>query len=81
MRFAEIFTKALFLAAAVAVASLAEAVREEKVRKDEVIMLNITGGGEALAKSEQKVVYAKPHLVLDPDLPAEEVVSAVMGLY
>lgn len=68
-------------AAAVAVASLAEAVREEKVRKDEVIMLNITGGGEALAKSEQKVVYAKPHLVLDPDLPAEEVVSAVMGLY
>lgn len=68
-------------AAAVAVASLAEAVREEKVRKDEVIMLNITGGGEALTKSEQKVVYAKPHLVLDPDLPAEEVVSAVMGLY
>lgn len=68
-------------AAAVAVASLAEAVREEKVRKDEVIMLNITGGGEALAKSEQKVVYAKPHLVLDPDLPAEEVVSAVLGLY
>jgi len=68
-------------AAAVAVASLAEAVREEKVRKDEVIMLNITGGGEALAKSEQKVVYAKPHLVLDPDLPAEEVVRAVMGLY
>ena len=34
-----------------------------------------------LTKSEQKVVYAKPHLVLDPDLPAEEVVSAVMGLY
>ena len=68
-------------AAAVAVASLAQAAAEGKVRKDEVIMLNITGGGEQLAKSEHDVVYAEPHLVLDPGLSAEEVVSAVLELF
>ena len=68
-------------AAAVAVASLAQAAAEGKVRKDEVIMLNITGGGEQLAKSEHDVVYAEPHLVLDPGLSADEVVSAVLELF
>ena len=68
-------------AAAVATASLAQAVAEGTVKKDEVIMLNITGGGELLAKSEKQVVYAKPHLVLNPDLPAEEIVKAVEGLF
>lgn len=68
-------------AAAVATASLAEAVAEGKVKRDEVIMLNITGGGELLAKSEKQVVYEKPHLVLDPDLPAEEIVRAVTALF
>lgn len=68
-------------AAAVAVASLAEAVREGKVSEDEVIMLNITGGGEERAKSEGDVVYAKPHLVLDPDLPAEKIVEEVLKLF
>ena len=68
-------------AAAVATASLAQAVAEGTVKKDEVIMLNITGGGELLAKSEKQVVYAKPHLVLNPELPAEEIVRAVEGLF
>lgn len=67
-------------ASAVAVASLAQAVADGKVKKDEVIMLNITGGGEQLAKAEQDVVYAKPHLVLDPGLPAEDIVNAVLEL-
>lgn len=68
-------------AAAVAVASLAQAVAEGKVGKDEVIMLNITGGGEAFAKSQRDVVYAEPHLVLDPGLPAEDVVNEVLKLF
>lgn len=68
-------------ASAVAVASLAKAVAEQKVKRHELIMLNITGGGEQLAKSEQDVVYAKPHLVLDPGLPAEDVVNAVLKLF
>lgn len=68
-------------AAAVAVASLAAAVKGGTVGKEEVVMLNITGGGEALAKSEQDIVYAKPHLVLSPDLAAEEVAEAVKKLF
>ena len=68
-------------APAVAVASLAQAVKEGAVKKDEMIMLNITGGGEELARSGQKVVYARPQLILDPDLPAEKIVAAVKQLF
>ena len=68
-------------AAAVAVASLVQAVEEGTVRKDDVIMLNITGGGEELAKSEIDVVYATPHLVLDPSLPEETIISEVESLF
>lgn len=80
-RFLELECIDIHDAPAVAVASLAQAVCEGAVRKDEMIMLNITGGGEELAKSGQKVVHAQPHLVLDPDLPAEEVVKAVRELF
>ena len=68
-------------APAVAVASLAQAVKEGAVKKDEMIMLNITGGGEELARSGQKVVYARPQLILDHDLPAEKIVAAVKQLF
>ena len=68
-------------AAAVAVASLVQAVAQGVVSKDDVIMLNITGGGERLAKSEHEVIYAKPHLVLDPDLPSETIISSVDKLF
>ena len=68
-------------AAAVAVASLAAAVNEGVVNADETIMLNITGGGEELAKSKNKVVYAKPDLILDPEMPAESIIAQVVELY
>ena len=79
-KFAELEGIDIHNAAAVAVASLAAAVKEGKVSKEDVIMLNITGGGEELAKSEQNIVYAKPHLVLNPDLPAEEIIKAVKNM-
>lgn len=68
-------------AAAVAVASLVQAVEEGTVGKDDVIMLNITGGGEELAKSQKNIVYAKPHLVLDPALPEETIIYEVEALF
>ena len=80
-RFRELEGIDIHNAAAVAVASLAQAVAEEKVKKDEVIMLNITGGGEELMKSEKMFHLARPHIVLQPDLPAEEVVRAVKALF
>ncbi len=68
-------------AAAVATASLAQAVENGTVGKDDVIMLNITGAGEELAKSEGDISYAKPHLVLDPALPEETIISKVENLF
>ncbi len=68
-------------AAAVAVASLAQAAKECVVGKDDVIMLNITGAGEERAKSEGEIFYAKPHLVIDPELPEQEIIDMVEQLF
>ncbi len=71
----------IYSAAAVAVCSLAKAVEEGAVRKDEVIMLNITGGGESLTKEHHDVWYAKPDAVIDSFLPAEDVIDTVNSLF
>lgn len=68
-------------AAAVAVASLVQAVEEGTVGKRDVIMLNITGGGEELAKSEKEIVYATPHLVLDPAQSEDTLISQIEKLF
>ena len=70
----------LLPAACVAVAALAQAVKEGTVKKDEYIMLNCTGGGVIGAKS-RGFVLKEPDLVLSPDLPAEEIVKAVSELF
>lgn len=70
----------LLPAACVAVAALAQAVKEGTVKKDEYIMLNCTGGGVLGAKS-RGFVLKEPDLVLSPDLPAEEIVKAVSALF
>ena len=71
----------IYSAASVAVASLAQAVESGAVAKDELIMLNITGGGEALTKKHHEVVYAKPDLVIDTFLPAGEIADMVEKLF
>lgn len=68
-------------AAAVAVGSLAQAVKAGAIKNDEVIMLNITGGGEDLFKARHQVITAVPDLVLDPALPEDEIISQVRNLY
>lgn len=70
----------LLPAACVAVAALAQAVKDGTVKKDEYIMLNCTGGGVIGAKS-RGFVLKEPDLVLSPDLPAEEIVKAVSELF
>lgn len=80
-RFKELEGADIHDAPAVAVASLAAAVKEGAVSKDETIMLNITGGGEELAKAQYEAFYAKPHLVLNPSLPTEEIIASVKKLY
>lgn len=63
-------------AAAVATASLIQAVQDNKVEKDAIVMLNITGGGAEKFKSEHEdVQYMKPSIVF-PINPDPEVVKA-----
>ncbi len=56
-------------AASVAVASLIQAIFSKKVDADEIIMLNITGGGIDRFKGENKITYLRPLEVfpLNPD--------------
>lgn len=70
----------LLPAACVAVAALAQAVSDGKVKKDDYIMLNCTGGG-ILGAMSKGFVHKEPDLILSPDLPAEEVVKAVKNLF
>lgn len=71
----------IYSAAAVAVASLKQAVDEGKVKPEETIMLNITGGGEELAKAENSITYKKPDAVIAPDEPTEEILKKVNLLF
>lgn len=64
-------------AAAVATATLIKAVQENKVEKDALIMLNITGGGEEKFKRENDIVYLQPSHVFDIN-PELETVKEVL---
>lgn len=72
----------IHIAAAVAVASLKEAAESGKIEKDALIMLNITGGGEARFASEIKqLYYLKPILTFDFNPNAEDVKAKLKGLF
>lgn len=71
----------IYSAAGVAVCSLMKAIESGKVSKDEVIMLNITGGGEKRFKRENNWVSVEPHLIMEASTPAEEVIAAVDKLF
>ena len=70
----------IFPAAATAVASLEQAVQSGKVGPEDVVMVNVTGGGSLAAQSRGYVI-AEPELILDPALPAEQIIAAVGSLF
>ena len=70
----------IFPAAAAAVSSLEQAVRSGQVGKEDVVMVNVTGGGSLAAQSRGYFVK-EPDLVLSPDLPAEEIITQVDKLF
>ncbi len=65
-------------ASAVATATLIKAVKEGIVKANDLIMLNITGGGEERFKRENKLHYLKPSLVFDIN-PDEEFVKSELS--
>ena len=80
MRFRDLEGYFLYPAAATAVQALASAVAEGKVKKEDVVMLNCTGGGfmESMARG---YVLKEPDLELCPDLPADEIIEKVSALF
>lgn len=68
-------------AAGVATASLMQAVKQGRVEKDAVIMLNITGGGIQRFKQEHKLVYKKPDWVFPVNADPDTVKEIVAGLF
>ncbi|MGM9739694.1 MAG: cysteate synthase [Candidatus Cryptobacteroides sp.] len=70
----------IFPASACAVASLKQALDNGTVKRDETVMLNITGGGLFNATKKGYVVK-EPDLILSPDQPAEEIIMAVDKLF
>jgi cysteate synthase len=63
----------IYHAAAVATASLQQAVEKGLVKADEVIMLNITGGGEKRFHTEHGLYHLKPNHIFKIDFTKEEV--------
>ena len=70
----------IFPAAAAAVVSLVKALEEGKVSATDTVMLNITGGG-MLNATRKGFTLKEPDLVLNPELPAEEIIMAVDKLF
>ncbi len=67
-------------AAAVATASLIQAIENGKLEKDATIMLNITGGGEVLFKSKHRLFGLKPDLVFNSTPDQLQVEKSFAGL-
>jgi cysteate synthase len=57
----------IMYSAAVATAALIKAVRNTKVSRSELIMLNITGGGVKRALKELATIRLEPDLVVSPE--------------
>ena len=68
-------------AAAVALASLMKAVKEKKIERDAVVMLNVTGGGEELFKQDKTLHYLQPDRIFPLNPDEAEVVSTVESLF
>ncbi|MCK3683527.1 cysteate synthase [Maribellus sp. YY47] len=68
-------------ASAVATATLIAAAKNGTVKADDLIMLNITGGGEEKFKQENELFYLKPEIVFDIHPSEEEVKEQVSKLF
>ncbi|MFI3315009.1 MAG: cysteate synthase [Rikenellaceae bacterium] len=68
-------------AAAVAVASLIEAVESGEIEKDKIVMVNITGAGAKLMAKEHDLCGLKPCAVFANDASVEEIISKVESLW
>lgn len=79
--FLELEGNDLHPAAAVATASLIQAMQKKSISPDATVMLNITGGGEALFKKTHQLHYLQPDLIFDIDPDVDEVRRKLNDLF
>ena len=70
----------IYSAAAVNVAALQQAVADGRVRPDDVVMLNITGGGEKRFRQEHTLYSLQPSHVFPMDFTREDVARQLAAL-
>ena len=70
----------IYHAAAVALGSLIQAVHINKVKADDIIMLNITGGGEKHFMETHEIHYLKPSHIFPIGFTKEDVGRVMEGL-
>ena len=68
-------------AAAIATATLIKEANEDKLDKDALIMLNITGGGEQRFQKEHELHYLKPSLVFNMNPDEDDVKEKLSELF
>lgn len=71
----------IYSAAGIATASLIKAVAENRIDREKIVMLNITGGGERRCQQDKELWYLKPSLVFPLAPDPEEVVEKVEALF
>ncbi len=67
-------------AAEIAIATLLQAVEQQRVEKDAVIMLNITGGGEERFKKDHEIEYMEPDFIFPISISQEELADELRKL-
>lgn len=68
-------------AAAIATATLIKEVQTKRIDTNALIMLNITGGGEARFKLDKHLYYLNPELVFDLDFNEEQIIHDIERLF
>ncbi len=68
-------------AAAVAVDSLIQAVKQGKVGREDVVMLNVTGGGERRYKAGRQMWYLKPSIVFPLTASETDIIGRTEALF
>lgn len=68
-------------ASGVALAGMLKSIEFGKVDREATIMLNITGGGEKLFKSQFELIYLKPNLIIDNKSDSAHIVKLAESLF
>jgi len=68
-------------AAAVATATLIQAVENKQLEKDAIIMLHITGGGEARFKNDHEVTYLEPDFIFPNNIEMDDLTASLQRLW